>query len=877
MPHSVEFSPPESPFLSLMHWMDRAGQVPLNLLQGRPDAAGRQLTDFLGEIPDALLPGDVIPNVTRRGDDTTTSKALGLDDDTSPWITTPLDFAGGIVTNPLSFAGGAPAKLVGSVGKAALGAARDLAPGAVGKAEKEIGKLAFKAKRTLGYRSLRPEDEQLLQDSRQLRKNSEGSLAAHYDKVFAGLDEAHQNALGDAFDNLRWKDGKVTGLIDDTTALPAGSSSTIQDQIARIQKRAAVLAAGDPALDVAKLQEAIPKMLETNQRMWQEGVDKKVFSKQEGSPYGLADYLQRHFNFDDMDGASIDELASGMPSAIKGRATALSTDKGLADYLQAPENAKVRYERNAVKRSLKRAENQGRLLERANIGSSVVKDPNFFLAGKNYQDLAVSKIEELKGSDPELGHALEDSFKGLAPRGMLPGLLAKANSYWKPYVVYGIFAPKIGSIVRNVVGGGFQVASTPEAAKALKNFVSPKNLGQVFGGAIDDGIERVMGTRLGGGTELTKSIQRVEKAMEESGGTVDGMMAHLADDPVLQGAAKHGVLDGFVTSEEVGKRLVKGGLMDKAPKWLKDWAQMPGDIFQGAEQRMRLGTYLSLVKEAGYTPERAAAAVRDAFYDYNVWNKSNRTLRDVIPFAAFQTNAARQSAKWIARQPAVGVAAGQLFQGSDPDHPTPEWVSEQASVRLGPDKEGNPQYATGFGLPIESLNGIPGLSGREFMRTVVSKMAPAIKQSVAGLTGEDPYFGTPVGSYDKTPEVFQALGAGEHSELGRQYHNLTSWGLNPLDPLVGQVGKLLDKKKSATGTGLDLLTGANVVSVDENQALQQLLQRSLDANPQVRKHTSMYTMDGDQETKDILAEYNRVKGEVKKHRAAQQLAAMGID
>lgn len=865
--HTVDFTPPESPFLSFLDWMDRPGQSVLNLIKGNRGAAGRQALDFLGEIPDALLPGDLIPNATHRGDATTTSEALGLDDDASPWVRGATDFVGGIVSNPLSFVGGAPAKLVGSGAKAGLGLLREAAPEAMGALEHTGKGALLKAKRILGYRKLRPEDETFLQGARAHRKGVESAYAAHYGKVFDGFDEAHQNALGDAFDNLRWKDGKATGLLDEGTSLAGGTPSTIDDQIARIQRR--IDAIGDPSLDTARLKKAVAEMVGTNQRMWDEGVKGGVFKHVDESPYGVGDYLQRHFNFD-LDNANIDEMAAGMPSSAAKRS--LGTDRDLLAYLQDPENAKVKFERNAVKRSLTRGENQGRLLERAQVGKRVSSSPDFYLAGKQYRDLAVSKIDDMKRSDPELGLAMEDVFKGLPPRQGVLKVLAKANSYWKPYVVYGIFAPKIGSIVRNVVGGGFQIAATPDAAKDLPGFLS--RVGDVFGGAVDDGIERVMGTRLGGGSELTKAIKKVDNALATSGGQLESAIGQL-DDPVLQAAVRHGVLDGFVSGEQVGQNLLKSGILGKS-KVMRDWAEMPGDIFKGVEQRMRLGTFMSLVKEHGYTAERAAQAVRDSYYDYNVWNQSNRTLRDIIPFAAFQTNAAKQSAQWIARNPAVGVAAAQLFHGPDPDHPVPQWVSEQASVPLGNDEKGNPQYATGFGLPIESLNGIPGLSGRDFERAVVAKTSPLLKGVYSWASGHDPHFGTPYGSYDKAPRALQALGAPEHGALGRTYREITDWGFNPLDPVISQVSKAMNPDASPAAKGLDLFTGANVVSVDEQQALQQLLQQTLEANPQVRKHLSLYQVNGDDDTQSILAEYNRVSHDVHARKKAQHQAA-GVD
>ena len=60
--------PDRGPFLGFLGWLKEAGEVPLNLLRGRPGAAGRKAVDFLGDTVDAAIPGDWIPHVSTEDD-----------------------------------------------------------------------------------------------------------------------------------------------------------------------------------------------------------------------------------------------------------------------------------------------------------------------------------------------------------------------------------------------------------------------------------------------------------------------------------------------------------------------------------------------------------------------------------------------------------------------------------------------------------------------------------------------------------------------------------------------------------------------------------------------------------------------------------------
>jgi hypothetical protein len=64
------------------------------------------------------------------------------------------------------------------------------------------------------------------------------------------------------------------------------------------------------------------------------------------------------------------------------------------------------------------------------------------------------------------------------------------------------------------------------------------------------------------------------------------------------------------------------------------------------------------------------------------------------------------------------------------------------------------------------------------------------------------------------------------------------------------------------------LLGANVVTVDEDRAIQQLLQDALAKNPSVRKHVSLFQTAPDAEAQALL----RQLADVKKHARQKSLS-----
>lgn len=485
--------------------------------------------------------------------------------------------------------------------------------------------------------------------------------------------------------------------------------------------------------------------------------------------------------------------------------------------------------------------------------------------------------QDFKLADPDLRSAAQaiakqfpeeeatvllNALNGLAPRGATTTALAKLNTYFKPYAVYGAVVPKIGSITRNMTGGLWQQLSNAEARGDL-----PRAIAQLVPNwlkAIDDGVEKLFGMRFS-----KNEFAEVDEAFKRSGGDPRRVLAAIKD-PTMRAAVQKGVLgNNFVDTEQLIHSANKGGW--KA--FGKNLMDYPGAMFKGAEQRMRYGLFKSLIGK-GKSEDEAAKIVSDTFYDYAVSSGENRTARSLIPFFQFTAKAIPQQAKFLAEKPIVTSALANLSGGSSGD-PIPPWMEGKINIPIGQDEQGNQQYIANLGLPVEALGWLPNPSadiaqfGRQVQQGQGGSLQPLLKTGLAVATGEDPYFGTPYGGYSKV--AGQDLG-----RPGAVINQLLGTGLpgaSAISGLLGTGSKAIDDRTSLGEKAANLLTGVKVASVDPDMALRQKLQSHLESRPDIQQFRQFFQANPDDQTQELLKSLSEAKARIK----AKQQAAVPVD
>jgi hypothetical protein len=564
---------------------------------------------------------------------------------------------------------------------------------------------------------------------------------------------------------------------------------------------------------------------------------------------------------------------AGQPSSVKART--LKENQNLRDFLNSAEGKKVKLEENLISGTAGLAGQAGRIAQRSTIAKGLLGDKFVSLADDATRGEVSNIIKGMEAADPEGARLLQQAWEGQTPRGPIMQMLANANAVFKPAAVYGLAFPRVGGIMKNILSFPAQIGLGGEGKQALTQLArTPATVRN----ALQEGVHAAFGFQIPK-DQLAQSLDLVEQAFQQSGGRAknasDFLRAQGRDD--LAQAAENGVIDGFVGKEAIensirdsgwGRKIlgamgVKG--MDKQDR-IFDVIDAPAKAFQGAEQYARLATYLDFAKKM---PGREAAAkTNELLYNYATKTGANRTLRDIIPFAAYQTNAIRQSGKFIKDNPAAGVMLGNLAD-SDPSEQY-GWMSGQTNIPIGTSETGDAQYLTGLGLPFEALNSIPNLSGslpeigQELRSNLLGSSQPLVKTAYSVLTGTDPRFGSAYGSYDKLP------GNIDGGAVGSVYNQLAGTGLiQPLSTPLNQIGQLIDDRTSAGDKALNFLTGTRTVNVDEDRALQQRLQQYLESNPEVGQFRGFFAQDEDPQTQALIKALAEAKKRMKAKREAQ--------
>lgn len=863
-------------FMSGLQWLGRFGQVGKNLAgaalgtSGSVEGAARQGADILGEAVDAFLPGDLIGQASRPQDDVTGADVLGISKEwqkANPLLSIGASLPIDLALDPITWVPGANiAKAVGTVGKSAAQAIGKIPGGteALAAGGKAVAKTGEALRSIAGVQRLTPQARSILDASKAARSvESQAGISAIGASSLKNVSPDEANILGDVFDNVaRDAAGKPVGdlyprSLDPIKGLESHPGVT-PDNLDRLRSA---------AYDIMGIGQNQAK---------REGIfyktktpDPLLFGAETATQSGMnTAYLPRSYKGQTADQMVDEVLGSGpgkmgAPGATKERS--LEAGEEIASFLKAEPG--VELERNAIDRLAKRASAQGELAARAEIGKGLI-GPEFTYADSAQRTAANNRIREMAASaDPverESAKVIYDAFNGLKPRGPVTDVLAKVNRVVKPMMVYGFAIPKFGAIVRNKISGIWQAASDP-AGRAVAADQAKRFPTDLYGAVVDSLGINVPKDKLGSAMGL------VEDAFKTSDGLAENAAQTLARSPgaggytgeELAGMVRSGALAGFVSSEDLIRSMASS---PKAKTW-KSVTEWPARMFKGVEDRMRGGMYLDLIRK-GKSPEEAARVVSDSMYDYSISSAGNRAVRDFLPFSNYVMKAGVQQGKLLAEKPWLAVALSSLLTEKEGQAKYP-YMDGKLALPLGDDEKGNAQYLTGLGLPFESLNMIPNPSGslqefgRDLGRTFVGSSQPLLKTAGSLAFGNDPTFGTPVGSYSKLP------GNVEAGSFGRAYNTLAGAGLTqPVESALRTIGKIADDRTTAGTKALDLLTGASITNVDPDRALQQRLTAYLRANPEVASIQSLYSKSDDPEVKALLKQLNEAKAKVKQKREA---------
>lgn len=891
--------------------VDRFGQVSRNLLKGQVGGAARQATQLGLNAFDAFLPGDWFANdIAREEDVVDGSDLLGIDREKSPIWAGVTDVALGILTDPLTYTGIglagnlAKAGVKGAEALAATNAARKAvtigvpftkaravvpgsadaieavgkgftkATGAAGKAVRDAGfgdtlDSAGKFATAAGSNVRKVFGKQRIPASLKEGKRASGAAVSMVAKaseaetmrIYKGLDTPTRHAISDLIDNIKYTpEGVADDILDKSPRAFSGAFEDINDQVARLQSRVPMhpdVIAGK--VDPAVLSKAVEDVTRFQGRKYADEVVRGVmtYPEDEALRHGIfgkptmadidkiqrtpKDYLQRQFTRPD-DPSSANFLA--------GRT--IENDAQLLSALKTPG---VKFERDSMKRVAERGQQGARAVGRAEIARSINS------AFTNLADEGSIKrvTDTISGMDPESAAVATDLFNGTPMRGPVAQKLADINHVIKPMMVYGYILPKVNGSVRNAIGGVWSTASNPETRHLAVNQL--KRLPSTIVASLSDAMNLKIGK-----DRFSHALTEIETAFNGSKGLANNAINALETGAGAGGftgkqladVVRSGALDGFTSTEIMLKDITSGAVRKK---W-DSIANMPGRLFRGVEDRMRAGLALDLMDD-GVDMANAGRLTKEALYDYDPAGVANRTARDLIPFFQFMANAIPQQAKLLAENPVLAVALASLNKGADKD--VYGYMEGQFNIPIGNDEEGNPEYLTSLGLPLDALNSIPNFSsdllpfGRDVEQNLLGSAHPLIKTGYSAMSRRDPFFGSQYGSYSKLPGNIEA------GEFGRKYNQIAGTGLTTaVDAVARPLLNLTDDRRSISDKLVNNLTGARVVSVDRDRARMQKLQSDVEMDPSIQKSIMPWSRSEDPATQALLQNYRDARKAARK-------------
>lgn len=745
-----------------------------------------------------------------------------------------------------------------------------------------LGKVGQSIKRGIQAEDLTPGEESNLSDIQNAGNQVANAGGSRVQEIMKGIPEEQRKDLFDVIQNIsETQPGKFDVLKPDLHQ-PAGTAGqpfqTVADQANAWKDRIDLL--NRPPAYKDQLKGLADNFLQHSHEQFQQAVDAGAYHAPAGIDLSTTmpkDYAARQFMKEDP--VYGDAITGTNPSAMKART--LTTPEDVTAFMNA--NPEQPLQRDLGIAAAGRAGQQGRMVTRASLAKNLTGSDFTNLTDPEMTQRVADTINEIGKVRPDYADRLKGLWEGMPDRSPLMQTIADLNKPFKQAAVMGIAVPRLGSIVGNRLSKPFQAIAQPATQEAtLANLAKePQRFAQDLTGAAIDGMQSMgIGQGLKSG-DVGQAINTWEQAAK-TGGTPQKIAQMVAQAGGPEGAdyAKFRSLggdDGFVSSEQVIGTMQRNG-KSFAEKfgdfWKKPVLQWPAVMWKSVESRMRYGMYKDLTKQ-GMDPKAAVQSVQDALYDYRVTSKENRALRDVVPFAQFTIKAVKQQAPFVSRTPAVGAALGPVLGANPNDEPVPDYLQGQTHIPIGRDSQGNQKYLAGLRLPIETLNKVPYWGGdvsslpKQIREDVLSSAAPPLKTAYSYVSGQDPYFGSAFGSYDANPQFAQSLGAGKKSEAGKLYNMLSGTGvIQPVSSLVNTLNAATDTRKDTTDKLLNTLTGAKVVSVDEDQALQQTLTDYLKRNPDVSQYTSFYSQDKDPRVLALTKQLAEVKKRIKDKREA---------
>lgn len=452
------------------------------------------------------------------------------------------------------------------------------------------------------------------------------------------------------------------------------------------------------------------------------------------------------------------------------------------------------------------------------------------------------------------------------------------NQFWKPLLTS--FPTNPGFHVRNTIGALFMNLFDPELGNTRGEKIQA--IGNIFRTLYDGFAVRMLGrspsktAAIGrNGSEIAdvmvmlhasgpESVALRRNALERLGKAKGGIGRYSWREAYeaiegFRGPRWRAGADVATNADELARRVTESEILGRylsEPNFaqrMKDrefaqgftgafnkWVETGADMAEWIEDRWRVTSFLNLL-DKNVPIDAAIKRIETAFVDYNVYDSTERALRDIFPFIAFASGSVKW-AKNLANRP-VGVNWAGRMQGSmaaegNDETPLPQQAKDSLALPLPwKDLEGNTQFLTSLGLPFETTVNMLSLATpqpEQWRRHGLGMAHPLLKLPMEMVAGKNFYFGSDWGEYRRAPDWLRAAGLAQEIDLGdgRKRYEIRG-DVNeiirsmPTSRIQSTVGRFFDQRKGKWNALLQTFTGARIMSVDEEKELKKGIERML--------------------------------------------------
>ena len=263
------------------------------------------------------------------------------------------------------------------------------------------------------------------------------------------------------------------------------------------------------------------------------------------------------------------------------------------------------------------------------------------------------------------------------------------------------------------------------------------------------------------------------------------------------------------------------------------------EVGEAVEGVSRIQHYLA-ERAKGMSEMDAVASVRKHLFDYNdLTDFEKKYLKPMVFFYGFTRKALPQMLKAFVETPSrQAMAFRAITQPTVERGPMPAWLREGVNLPAGQDRQGNPQFFSGIGVPQEELAKLdiftgarPGAFGvaQRALEKGAMQLVPQLRAPIEMTADRDFFLQRPIAEADKAPafakflpgfsEVkFKGGGTGYRADP----HVLYALRNSPLAAIFNKVGKATDERKDLGERIMQALTGTRFTSIEPEREAERM-------------------------------------------------------